>query len=207
MPRKPTSPERKKRQLTLMRSELERTIKTNADRRSVLEQFVSGKSIESIAAEEHVSPLTVKKRLKELVQTYHDNFTTDVGFWMEILMARYNGLLKVLWPLATGPNPEAQAIKFVIDILEAQMTLVGASAVDRQRQQSLEALQNKADGELTISVETRYQQFLNIMNPGAEHVAAQLPEGEEITIYPEGEGGGQTTLEAQTALYNEDDAI
>jgi len=196
----------------LLRRELVKAMDETVYARTVLKGMVDGKSKETIAEEMHLTPATVGKIQHKLVHEYKANFTTEVGFWVELLMARYNKLLEMLMPLAM--NKEAQAIKFVLEIFEAQRALVGADAVDRQRQETVDSYKKKVQGEMTIAVYDSYKNMLKSVKPdpvetaligevinGNAEPAALLIEGELVS---EGEGVAEED-ESEENLYEDED--
>lgn len=190
----------------LLRRELVKAMDETVYARTVLKGMVDGKSKETIADEMHLTVATVGKIQTKLVHEYKANFTSEVGFWVELLMARYNKLFEMLMPLAM--NKEAQAIKFILEIIEGQRALVGADASDRQRQETVDSYKKKVQGEMTIAVYDAYKNMLQAVKPDAVE-AALIGEvingdGGELALLAEGEGAAEED-ESQEALYDDED--
>jgi len=189
----------------LLRRELVKAMDETVYARTVLKGMVDGKSKETIADEMHLTVATVGKIQTKLVHEYKANFTSEVGFWVELLMARYNKLFEMLMPLAM--NKEAQAIKFILEIIEGQRALVGADAVDRQRQETVDSYKKKVQGEMTIAVYDSYKNMLKSVRPDpveaaliGEVINAESPHA----LLTEGESAAEED-ESEESLYDDED--
>jgi len=204
MARTKTTAAQRERKLTLLRREMTKAVQETALKRTIVESMIRGESADTIAEREKMSRRSVQNYMQKVVAEYKDNFTADVGFYVELLMARYNKLLEMLFPLAM--DREMPAIKFVLEILEQQMVLVGASAADRQRQQTVDAYSQKVDTDIQINVFDRYQELLKQMQD-----RAALPEvtvnGVEIEVLPEGKTNPQEAeiTEEETLRFYKDE--
>lgn len=171
---------RKQRQDILARQIIKAT-RAKAQKRAIVEGMIRAKSPAQIADGLGLTEATVRRLQREVVKEFNDNYTKDVNFWLEKLVARYEMLWRAVEREVEEESPGY--IKLANEILKNLSELVGATAAARQRDKALALNQKRVDAEIGLNAIDQYRKLLSQTKPTVEypvdHSPLALPSGDE----------------------------